>query len=264
VSSGYLVRAGAPDYHIISTTVNSTGTKSAAFSGTNRFEIENIEANPGAKPITWRVYRSLDTLLGNGDDVEILSGTLPGLDVPPTTGLINITGSWPAFGSYYRFIVEITADDDIDTSNNRWVSPEVEVPDVVVAEGINNDDQIYPFPSIPNLGTIALNQLVQVNGFMDLYDLVDNFRWMASAGVHHVEVKIKWTTGYDDCDIWFWTTAGLQSSSQDYENDEEPRGVRFTSPYLGPTEYYTAVYFWRAGNTRFTTTDTYTLLICGR
>jgi hypothetical protein len=180
-----------------------------------------------------------------------------------TSGLIDITGSWLCPGSYYRFIVEITADDDINTSNNRWVSAEVEVPDVVFAEGINNDDQIHPFPSIPNLGTIALNQLMQVNGTMDLYDLVDNFRWTAGAGVHHVEVKIKWATGYDDCDIWFWTNAGLLSSSQDYENDEEPRGVRFTSPYLTPGEYYTAAYFWRAGNTRFTA-DPYTLLICGR
>jgi hypothetical protein len=258
-----LVAAGAPDYEVVGTTINGTGTPGAVLSGTNKFQIHNAAANPGAKTITWRAYASLDAVLG-GSDTLLSWNTIGALGGGGTTGDIAIVGSWPALGSYYRIIVDISADDDIQNSNNRWVSAEVEVPDATFTEGIGNEDMTPPFPGLPNFGTIGLNQLVKVTGTMDLYNAVDNFRWTAGVGVTHVEIKIKWTTGYDDCDIRFWDTIGNEYRSQDYQADEEPTGLRYTSPYLDAgSEYYSAVYFWRAGNTRFTA-DPYTLFICGR
>jgi hypothetical protein len=261
-SGACFVAAGAPDYRVINTTINSTGTPSTALSGANQFQIQNAAANPGAKTITWRAYASLDTVL-DGSDALLATSSIGPLGASATSAVIPFGGTWPAFGSYYRLIVSLDADDDTNPANDTLVSSEITVPENH-AEGAGNDDGSYPFSGVPSLGTILPYQLVQVSGTMDLYAWVDNFRWTAGAGMTRIEMKIKWNTGFDDCDLYFWTTLGTQFKSQNTDVDEEPGGMRYTIYGLTPgNEYYTAAYFYLDFNGSGSTGQPYKLLLYG-
>jgi hypothetical protein len=256
------VSAGAPDYRVVNTTVNGTGTPGAALTGTNQFQIQNAAANPGAKTITWRTYRSLDAVL-DGTDTQLSTGSIGALGASATSGLIPFAGTWPAFGSYYRIIICLDADDDTNPANDTLVSSEVTVPENH-PEGVGNDDGTHPFPGVPNLGTILPYQLVQVSGTMDLYGWYDTFRWTAGAGMTRIEMKILWNTGHDDCDLYFWSTLGTQFKSEDTDVDEEPGGMRYTIYALTPgNEYYTAAYFYLDFNSSGSTGQPYKLLLYG-
>ena len=152
-----------------------------------------------------------------------------------TSAVIPHGGTWPAFGSYYRIIVSVDADDDTNPANDTLVSAEITVPVNYVEGGENNNDGTFPFTSFGDYGiTILPNQLVQITGLMDTAGLFDNFRWTAGAGTTRIQIKILWSTGWDDIDLYFWTSGGTEFLSEDTDIDEEPGGMRFTITGLTP------------------------------
>jgi hypothetical protein len=263
-SSGYLVSAGAPDYRVINTTINGTGTPVAALSGTNQFQVQNAAAFPGAKAITWRAYASLDAVL-DGSDTLLSSNTIGPLGASVTSVMIPFTGTWPIFGSFYRIIISVDADDDTNPSNDTLVSSDITVPVNYPEGGENNNDGTWPISQFGDYGiTILPNQLVQISGTMDSYNLYDTFRWTAGPGMTRIEMKITWATAFDDCDLNFWTTTGTLFQSQDTDPGQEPGGMRYTIFGLTPgNQYYTAAYFWLANNTSGSTGQPYKLLLYG-
>ncbi|OHD72017.1 MAG: hypothetical protein A2177_06920 [Spirochaetes bacterium RBG_13_68_11] len=266
VSAGFVVNppAAFPDYQVVNPIFQFTGTPGAALGGAHSFQIQNPTPTPGTKTITWWVYASLDATLGVGDTLIATSSIGP-LGASTTSGVIPFGGNWPGFGSYYHLIVLLDADDDPYPANDSWVSPEIEVPINYVEGGESNNDHTLPFTQVSDYSiTIMPNQLVQISGIMDIWDKYDNFRWTAGPGMTRIELKIKWNTGFDDCDLYFWTSGGTEFKSDDADPDEEPGGMRFTIFSLTPgNTYYTAAYFYLAGNTSGSTGQPYRLLLFG-
>ncbi len=268
-SAGFMVSPPVvfPDYQVVNAVFQPTGTPGAALAGAYSFQVQNAAANAGTKTITWRVYASLDAIL-DGSDTQLATGSIGPLGPGATSVAIPYGGTWPSFGSYYRLIVSLDADDDSKPSNDTLVTSEVEVP-LNYNEGTEiAHDTTYPFspPSaVSNLGiTILPNQLVQITGAMDASSAIDNYIWTAGAGMTRIEMKIKWNTTFDDCDLYFWTSTGTAFQSQDVAAGEEPGGTRYTIYGLTPgNQYYTAAYFYLAGNTSGSTGLPYRLLLYG-
>ena len=198
--SGMLaVAAGAPDYRVINTTVNGTGTRGALLTGTNQFQIQNAAANPGAKSITWRAYASRDGIL-DGSDTLLSTNTIGPLGASITSGFIPFSGTWPAFGSYYRIIVSVDADDDTNPANDTGISTDIEVPHLYT-EGVENNGDSGPTP--PAFGnvsdyfiTLEVDQLVRINGTMDNAPLYDTYRITAGTSSQIEDHRAQAAVGY--------------------------------------------------------------------
>jgi hypothetical protein len=265
--SGMLtVAAGAPDYRVINQTVNGTGTRGAPLTGTNQFQIQNAAANPGAKTITWRAYASRDEILDGGDTLLSTNTTGP-LAASATSANIPFSGTWPAFGSYYRIIVSVDADDDTNPANDTGISSDIEVPHLYT-EGVENNGDSGPTPpAFSNVSdyaiTLQVDQLVRINGTMDNAPQYDTYRITAGPAQTSVELKVLWATGFDDCDLYLWNESGGEVSSLDTSVNMEPDSPPLTIINLVPgSRYYIGVYFYRDGGTRFTP-DPYQLYLYG-
>lgn len=100
--------------------VNTPANVNDPFSET--FDIQNVGNAAGTGTVYWTAYRSSDTVL-DGGDTEIDSGTIPPLGSGASSTGISIyeNPSWPTGGTWY-VIVQVSAADDIDNSNNTDVS----------------------------------------------------------------------------------------------------------------------------------------------
>lgn len=86
--------------------------------------IANAGGEPGSADLEWSAYLSEDTIY-DGSDVPVGNGTeLGGLAGGDSTGALALSGTWPGSGPLwpYYIIVKLSANDDIDKSNNTAVS----------------------------------------------------------------------------------------------------------------------------------------------
>jgi hypothetical protein len=118
----------APDYRVVRSPAPSFPAAAVAggsFSGS--FSIENISSKAGSQPITWKVYLSRDARL-DPLDLMVASGTLaPPFPANSSSGPISFGGAsctWPVASpgtTGYFLVIEATAADDADTSND-WTA----------------------------------------------------------------------------------------------------------------------------------------------
>ncbi len=148
------------------------------------------------------------------------------------------------------------------------MSPKIEVPNLYTEGGENNGDSGPTPPAFSNVSdygiTLAIDQLVRINGTMDTAGNYDTYRLTAGAGQTSIEIKVLWTSGFDDCDVYLWNESGGEVVSQDVSVDMEPDSPPLTIINLIPgNRYYIGVFHYRAGGARVTP-DPYRLYLHGQ
>ena len=114
--------AAAPDYRVAASPspvfpVQVSGT--TTFTGS--FSIENISADAGVSPLSWKVYLARAAVLGPLDQL-IVSGGLPALAGASVSSSIPYSGTWPTAAGNYFVIIDLIAPDDGNPANDRSVS----------------------------------------------------------------------------------------------------------------------------------------------
>jgi hypothetical protein len=270
-SAGNVVNppAAFPDYRVEAPVVQPEGAPSTLLSasGPHSFQIREAAGTAGTKPINWKVYASRDTTL-DGTDTLLGSGSTGFLGANGLSVSIPFDGTWPAFPTYYRLLVNVDADDDANPANDTWVSPMIEVPLAYNETGIDNDDSGPTPPAFSNYSntgaTLGVDQLVRINGTMDLAGGYDTYRITAGVGQTTIEISLFLTSGFDDCDLYLWNDSGGEVTSLDISADMEPDSPPLTIINLIPGNYYfIGVYFYRDGGSRVTP-DPYRLYLYGQ
>ena len=123
--SGSLVTSGpapaAIDYTVLN--VLNTGGVVAGDPLSGSFQVHNGGTDPGAQPVSWTAYLSLDATLQVGTDIVIDSGTTSALAAGATSASpISFHGTWPSTPGSWRLIVSVSASDDIVPTNNAAAS----------------------------------------------------------------------------------------------------------------------------------------------
>jgi hypothetical protein len=99
---------------------------------------------------------------------------------------------------------------------------------------------------------------------MDAYDNFDTFEWQAGAAMTDVDIAAAWDTGWDDMDVYQWTSTGSGFDSIDTSSDREPSNGTFgLTGLVGGNFYYTGVYFWLEGDTSGSAGQPYIVLLRG-
>ena len=120
------ITGGSPDYHVLSANFPGPGAGNTAFGGD--FVVENASSDAGISDVTWSLYRSSDATVGPGDRlVDTGTAVVGGLGAFATSGPIPFGGTWPSTGGSWYLIIEVHADDDSTSANNRLASGSIPV-----------------------------------------------------------------------------------------------------------------------------------------
>jgi len=124
-ASASLVTSGPAPANVDYTVQNvlSTGTSVAGDPLSGTFQVHNGGTAPGAQPVSWTAYLSLDATLQVGTDIVIDSGTTTALAAGATSASpIPFSGTWPSTPGSWHLIVSVSASDDIVPANNAAAS----------------------------------------------------------------------------------------------------------------------------------------------
>ena len=229
-----------PDYQVINPASPSTGTPGAPLGGTRTFQIKNTEVYPGTKPITWRVYASTDDVL-DALDTQISTGSIGALAGSDTSTSITYSGTWPAMGSWYRLIVSLTAADDSDPADDRWVSGSIPVLELACTENpVDDNSGVGPWPgTLSNASATGIvmseGRYVQINGTFDAKSNYDTYKLQLGPTTTRLKIVVTWATGTDAIDFHLWDETGLYGDSLDLNPNIEE--VTYTGLTPGGTWY---------------------------
>jgi hypothetical protein len=261
-----------PDYKVTfdEASVRVTGQTNSPLFGTPQLRIENLTTNVGQTPISWKVYRSTDTVLGAGD-TEIAAGVNSSLSGSSSVLIpFTSTENWPAQTGLYYLIATISADDDENSANDmsQYV---VAVANTVLFESEPND----AFANSGGNGwdanshtgvTLGAGQSIVVEGIMDGFGGFDviGFDTGVINAAQSITFVIGWNTGYDDIDFQIYDGSdGTVSvyTSADISTYSEPAISASITPFPDFSTNYVAVDFWLDGNTSGSTGRPYGLII---
>jgi len=193
--------------------------------GTYNFNIhENIDSG-GSQIIGWEVFVSLDPVL-NTFDHELTNGTISPLDALGTSPVISFNdvtyeSRWPEMGSYYYVIINIAAGDDINLTNNTWVSQKLSIPSVYDEEEPNDGYWTDPANPITNCSVLdgkltsavlSVNELIKIEAFGDQGGY-DTYKFRSSTDCSVAEIIAEWLIGGNEIDLILWTDAGMVDES---------------------------------------------------
>jgi hypothetical protein len=126
--SGYSNEAGAitagVDYFVSNPSFPISGLVNDVFNGS--FTITNSGTTAGSQSITWRVYRSQDSVV-DAWDVQVDTGTVPAIGSGVTSSIIDFSGTWPGTAGSYYLIIVTSATDDGNPGNNNAISVVINV-----------------------------------------------------------------------------------------------------------------------------------------
>ncbi len=225
-----------PDYTVQSSLIPSSGTPGALLSagGEYSFVINNsVSAGDGSQSILWNVYRSFDTIY-DGSDINIKTGSAGALAANTNSLSQHFSDvSWPAFGANYFFIVTLSAPDEIDITNNTYVTPaSVEVAETYTEVEPNNDSG--PVAAIVNDldtvlvgGNLDANQIIKVTGTTDATGVYDTYKFTFAPGIKKIDIYAEWSPGADILDFTLWSNSSTVASSTDTDTASEPASPPF-------------------------------------
>lgn len=243
--SGVFTVNDPPDYRVVSVaaSVVSAGgnvgeSLSSAGGGPQTFQINNQSASPGAQTIAWSVYISDDASL-DGADPLLDGGTHPPLGGGASSGAIIFDGPLPGSYGYYYAIIQLTAGDDSDPSDNTYTSNSIAVWQTANVENDSDDDE---YLSDAEDYAIKLNSgdSVTIDGLMDdTSGYWDTFAVWSGNGVGNLELSVTWTSGVDDLDLYFRDEDGVAlTDSVTGDTDSEPPSPPMVIPVAPQTLYY--------------------------
>jgi hypothetical protein len=132
----YQVQAADVDYEINTAPIGDPDPLTGS-SLTDSFCLENTGLEDGAVDIEWTAWISSDGIIDGSDsqlDWDIIAG---GIQAGLTAG-DTINGSWPETTGDYNIILEWSADDDADSSNNEVVVGSFTVRDPITDYTVNS------------------------------------------------------------------------------------------------------------------------------
>jgi hypothetical protein len=242
--------------------------------------IDNVAANDGIQPVNWAVYRSLDRML-DGGDVQIASSSDPPI-LAGGNAVSPFNAAWPAAGDIFYLIATVSAADDPNISNNTHVSHPIAVADATYGTGVGEENEpnngefgAPPASPPPPLAlppwdcevtglALAAGGTIALYATMDAYNNFDTFEWQAGPAMSEVRIVSAWDTGWDDMDVYQWTSTGSGFDSIDTSANREPSTGAFGLSGLVPGNlYYTGAYFWLEGDTSGSAGQPYVLLLKG-
>lgn len=108
-----------PDVNYGSLSINSSGSTEGGGDFSGSFSFSNNGGDDGSRTITWIVYYSTDTSIGSGDTI-VSQGDLAALGAGNGSGSIPFSGTWPypSSDTTYYLIASVSAEDDVDGSDN--------------------------------------------------------------------------------------------------------------------------------------------------
>ena len=192
-----------PDYSVSSAVIQNTGIPGAQLSADPedfRFVINNSPAaGNGTQSITWKVYRSFDNIHDTGDTL-IKTGSCGALPANSNSSP-QIFGdvSWPLYGSNYYIIITLTALDEINNTNNTYISASyVETPETYT-NLLQDDTNDSPGPS---------------GAKIDFY--------------------AEWSSGGNLVDVFLWDSSSLVAGSVSTDTATEPASPPSKNVGLAP------------------------------
>jgi len=123
-----VVQPPGPDYIITNIDVPVAGVVGTGYSGS--FTVENNGTADGSAIVAWYVYRSEDASYNAGDELLVSSVVGP-LATGASSDQLNYSGTWPETPATHYIIIRLSGTDDANTTNNEYVSPAIEVDDIV-------------------------------------------------------------------------------------------------------------------------------------
>lgn len=245
---------------LVSTAMNLTGTC--------QLVIQNLNANPGTRTITWSVHLSADNVLDAGD-VLVQQGSTGPLAASGST-VVAYGGNWPgAPGKFWHLIASVHSPDDANPVNDVVPAPHVcAVGDSRYKEGAENNNGNGTDPpaaqtSTTGVTTLGGNQTMVLEGVMDAFDQYDTYRFTTVASMSRLSMRAQWATGFDDLDLYLWDTGSTDLSSLEVGIDSEPGGGTFEVTGVTPRTCYVSAKFWLANDTSGSTGRTYVILVRG-
>ncbi len=133
-TTGNVLASGAPvvvtsppevDVQYSVTSLPSGGIVTPSTALGESFVISNTGSAAGTQDVTWSAFLSGDTVYDSGVDTAIGSGTIAGgLAAGANSGSLALTGTWPLETDPWPnyIIIRISANEDIDKSNNQVVT----------------------------------------------------------------------------------------------------------------------------------------------
>ncbi len=134
-----------PDVDYYPDSISSTDTPAAGAPLTGSFTCTNRGSEDGSVDITWECYSSYDKTL-NGDDLYITGGTLSPLKAG-VSQTVDFSGAWPLTDGQYYLILNLSAEDDVYSYNDRRVSSDYYT---ITGSGSSVD---YAVTSVTNTGS---------------------------------------------------------------------------------------------------------------
>ena len=93
----------------------------------------------------------------------------------------------------------------------------------------------------------------------------DTYQFQAGTDVKALNFIARWSTGFDDIDMYLWDDGASNIDSIETSPDSEPAGAPLEIVSLTPgNNYYASAYFYLAGNTSGSTGQPYTIMIRGK
>ena len=270
-SNGPYTVGDPPDYSIDTVIYQTTGDPSALLSDHGAFSFKITEGNGhnGQQPVGWNVYASVDPVL-DGSDQVVQSGSISALTAGSSSSAVSFSdGVWPVMGSYYYLIISIQAGDDLNSSNNSFVSPvTIYVPEYYLEGGENNSSTgpttgalTYVTDLTASLEGSHLNrnELIQVDGLMDIKFDYDTYRIVTGPDVDLLDIHAEWSSALDEIEFYLWDLGGFQWVSNESSSLGEPSVPPATFDVDPDSVYYIGVKFMQHSSG----TD-YSLIIQGR
>jgi hypothetical protein len=235
--------------------------------GTTQITIQNVSVNLGHANITWAVYLSLDNVL-DGTDTLVQQGTIGPLAGSSSTPQA-FAGNWPAApGNLYFLIARVQATDDSNLSNDVVPAPHAcAIGDYRYVEAAENNGGNGPQPPVGQtsnmgVGSLGGNQTIAIEGVMDIFNEYDTYRFTTIASMSRLSMRAMWGTGYDDIDLFLWSTVLLDDfGSVEVGVNSEPGAGTFDLTAVTPRTCYISANFWLANNTSSSTGQKYVILV---
>lgn len=214
------------DYHLFTLTSPSTspGVGSAI---EETFTVENQGTAAGTQKVHWTAYLSGDSSLSL-DDTLVSSGSLAQLEAGAQSSPVPITGTWPAGSGDFHLIVQLSAGDDVEATNDTGATPavtvtpadvrynpsvtvvdatptvETEIPETFSIANVGADDGTYPVywtvyrslsddvldsaDTVVDTGQIAALSGSSTSGVIDIDGTWPN----SASATYHLIVELSW------------------------------------------------------------------------
>ena len=252
-----------PDYSVSSALIQTTGTPEALLNAAGEFSfvINNpVSAGDGTQSILWKVYRSFDNIYDAGD-VLIKTGSCGALSSnSSSTSQLFGDVSWPSYGAYYYLIIRLTALDEINDTNNTYISPGfVETAETYTEGGENNDDSGPAASNYTDLDTVLAGsnldeyQLIKITGTTDDSGGYDTYKLTLGPNATKLDFYAEWIPAADLVDIFLWDSSSTITSSVSTDTQTEPASPPSKNVGLTPgTVYKIGVQSKAAAGTSYT------------